>query len=35
VDERRKQFLFATVALLRREMIRALHVMGISVPPVM
>jgi arginyl-tRNA synthetase len=35
VDERRKQFLFATVALLRREMIRALDVMGISVPPVM
>jgi arginyl-tRNA synthetase len=34
-DERRKQFLLATVAVVRRELIRALMVMGISVPPVM
>jgi arginyl-tRNA synthetase len=34
-DEKRKQFLLATVALVRRELIRALGVMGITVPPVM
>ena len=34
-DERRKQFLLATVAVVRRELIRALAVMGITVPPVM
>jgi arginyl-tRNA synthetase len=34
-DERRKQFLLATVAVVRRELIRTLGVMGISVPPVM
>jgi arginyl-tRNA synthetase len=34
-DGRRKQFLLATVAVVRREMIRTLKVMGISVPPVM
>ena len=34
-DERRKQFLLATVAVVRRELIRALAAMGISVPPVM
>jgi arginyl-tRNA synthetase len=35
VDEKRKQFLLATVAVVRRELIRTLEVMGISVPPVM
>jgi len=34
-DEGRKKFLLATVAVVRRELIRALAVMGISVPPVM
>jgi len=34
-DESRKKFLLATVAVVRRELIRALAVMGISVPPVM
>jgi arginyl-tRNA synthetase len=34
-DERRKLFLLVTVAVVRREMIRVLDVMGISVPPVM
>jgi len=35
VDEKRKQFLLATVAVVRRELIRTLAVMGITVPPVM
>ena len=34
-DEGRKRFLLATVAVVRRELIRALDAMGISVPPVM
>jgi len=34
-DENRKKFLLATAAIVRRELIRALAVMGISVPPVM
>ena len=34
-DERRKRFLLMTVALVRRELIRSLAVMGITVPPVM
>ena len=34
-DERRKQFLLTTVAVVRRELIRTLEVMGITVPPVM
>jgi arginyl-tRNA synthetase len=34
-DEKRKQFLLATVAIARRELIRTLAVMGITVPPVM
>ncbi len=34
-DEKRKQFLLATVAVVRRELIRVLGVMGITVPPVM
>jgi arginyl-tRNA synthetase len=34
-DEGRKRFLLATAAVVRRELIRALEVMGISVPPVM
>ncbi len=34
-DDERKQFLLATVAVVRRELIRALAVMGITVPPVM
>ena len=34
-DEGRKRFLLATVAVVRRELIRALQVMGITVPPVM
>jgi arginyl-tRNA synthetase len=33
--EKRKQFLLATVAVVRRELIRCLAVMGITVPPVM
>jgi arginyl-tRNA synthetase len=34
-DEKRKQFLLATVAVVRRELIRTLAVMGITIPPVM
>jgi arginyl-tRNA synthetase len=34
-DDGRKQFLLATVAIVRRELIRTLAVMGITVPPVM
>src|SRR5277367_5881995 len=34
-DESRKQFLLATVAVVRRELIRALEVLGITVPSVM
>jgi arginyl-tRNA synthetase len=34
-DERRKNFLLATAAVVRRELIRALAIMGITVPPVM
>jgi len=34
-DEKRKQFLLATVAVVRRELIRTLAIMGITVPPVM
>jgi arginyl-tRNA synthetase len=34
-DENRKKFLLATVAVVRRELIRVLATMGISVPPVM
>jgi arginyl-tRNA synthetase len=34
-DEGRKRFLLATVAVVRRELIRILAAMGISVPPVM
>jgi arginyl-tRNA synthetase len=34
-DEKRKQFLLMTVAVVRRELIRCLAVMGITVPPVM
>ena len=34
-DEQRKKFLLATAAVVRRELIRALGVMGIEVPPVM
>jgi len=34
-DEKRKQFLLATVAVVRRELIRTLVDMGITVPPVM
>ena len=34
-DETRKRFLLATVAVVRREMIRCLAVMGITVPSVM
>jgi arginyl-tRNA synthetase len=34
-DERRKRFLLATAAVVRRELIRVLAIMGISVPPVM
>jgi len=34
-DENRKRFLLATVAVVRRELIRCLAVMGIIVPPVM
>ena len=35
IDESRKKFLLATVAVVRRELLRALAVMGITVPPVM
>ncbi len=34
-DEERKRFLMATVAVVRRELIRVLGTMGITVPPVM
>ena len=34
-DQDRKKFLLATVVVVRRELIRALAVMGITVPPVM
>jgi arginyl-tRNA synthetase len=34
-DEKRKQFLLATVAVVRRELIRTLAIMGISAPPIM
>jgi arginyl-tRNA synthetase len=34
-DVKRKHFLLATVAVVRRELIRCLAVMGITVPPVM
>ena len=34
-DEQRKQFLLATVAVVRRELIRCLATLGITVPPVM
>jgi len=34
-DERRRQFLLATAAVIRRELMRALAVMGITAPPVM
>jgi arginyl-tRNA synthetase len=34
-DTTRKNFLLATAAVVRRELIRVLAVMGISVPPVM
>ncbi|HTW32696.1 MAG TPA: arginine--tRNA ligase [Candidatus Sulfotelmatobacter sp.] len=34
-DEKRKEFLLATVAVVRRELIRALALMGIAIPPVM
>jgi arginyl-tRNA synthetase len=34
-DEKKKKFLLATAAVVRRELMRALAVMGIIVPPVM
>ena len=34
-DEGRKKFLLATAAVVRRELLRALAIMGITVPPVM
>jgi arginyl-tRNA synthetase len=34
-DPQRKNFLLATTAVVRRELIRALETMGIDVPPVM
>ncbi len=34
-DEKRKRFLLATVAVVRRELIRTLSIMGITVPSVM
>jgi arginyl-tRNA synthetase len=34
-DEKRKQFLLATAAVVRRELIHALAIMGITVPAVM
>jgi arginyl-tRNA synthetase len=34
-DEKRKMFLLATVAVVRRELLRSLAVMGITAPPVM
>jgi arginyl-tRNA synthetase len=35
VDEGRKMFLLATAGVVRRELIRSLEVLGITVPPVM
>ena len=35
VDEEKKRFLLATAAVVRRELVRSLLVMGITVPPVM
>jgi arginyl-tRNA synthetase len=35
VDEARKRFLLATVSVIRRELIRVLAMLGITVPPVM
>src|SRR4029077_19577638 len=35
VDEQKKKFLLATAAVVRRELIRALTVMGIESPPAM
>jgi arginyl-tRNA synthetase len=34
-DEHRKRFLLLTAGVVRRELIRTLQVMGITVPPVM
>jgi arginyl-tRNA synthetase len=34
-DDERKRFLLATVAVVRRELVRLLATMGIGVPPVM
>ena len=34
-DPGKKQFLLATVGVVRRELIRTLAVLGITVPPVM
>ena len=34
-DEGKKRFLLATVAIVRRELVRTLAVLGITVPPVM
>jgi arginyl-tRNA synthetase len=34
-NEKRKQFLLATVAIVRRELIRTLAIMGITVPSIM
>jgi hypothetical protein len=34
-DEQRKKFLLATTAIVRRELIRTLGVLGIEVPVVM
>jgi arginyl-tRNA synthetase len=34
-DEKRKQFLLATIAVAARELTRTVAVMGITVPPVM
>jgi arginyl-tRNA synthetase len=34
-DEKRKQFLLTTVAIVRRELVQTLEVLGITVPPVM
>jgi arginyl-tRNA synthetase len=34
-DEEKKKFLLATIAVVRRELVRSLAVMGITVPPVM
>ena len=34
-DAERKKFLLATAAVVRRELMRVLGVMGITVPPVM